>query len=273
MSGLRLIDSHGHLQDPAFDVDREAVYARAREAGVGVIIPGYSVASSAMAVELTRHWAGTWALVGVHPHEVEGSEADWSERLVAWLDDPRVVGIGEIGLDYYRDLSPRPLQREAFARQLDLARRAGLPVSVHSRAAEADTLAMLREAGVHGVLHCFTGSRDMARALIDLGFYISFAGVLTFRNADALRAVAALVPLDRLLVETDAPYMAPVPRRGHRNEPAWVVHTAEMLAGIKKMPAQEVFAQLMANSRQAFSRLDQDFAEGGNMFRQESADT
>ena len=252
---LALVDSHGHLQDPAFDADRAAAYQRAADAGVGVIIPGYDLPSSVRAVALAREWEGTWALVGIHPHEAAALPLGWLERLEDLAHDPHVVGIGEIGLDYYRDLAPREAQADLFRAQLDLARRLGLPVSVHSRSAEEDTVALLQESAVGGVLHCFTGSREMAESLLDLGFFLSFTGVLTFPKADPLRAIAAWAPLDRLLVETDAPYMAPVPHRGHRNEPLWVLETARTLASLRSLSAKEGFPVLMENLHRAFSRL------------------
>lgn len=255
---MRLVDSHCHLQDPAFDPDREVVWRRAHEAGVGVVIPGYSEASSRAAVALAERWPGAWAAVGVHPHEA----GEWSDAcraaMAEWTRHPRVVAVGEIGLDYYRDLSPRPLQRTVFLAQLELARAAGLPVSVHSRDAEDDTLGCLADVpDVTGVLHCFTGSDRMARRLLDRGFYLAFAGPLTFRNGEHLRAVARWVPLDRVLVETDAPYMAPVPHRGRRNEPAWVVETARVLAQVKNLPEKEVFDQIVANTYALFFRANE----------------
>lgn len=251
-----LIDSHCHLQDPAFDADRQEVYRRARAAGVSLIIPGYSLASSHAAVQLTRRLPSTWAQVGIHPHEARDLPDNWLPALDELANDERVVAIGEIGLDYYRDCSPRALQRQIFEAQLDLAVRRQLPVSVHSRDAEADTVAMLRAAGgVSGVLHCFTGSRQMAEALLELGFYLSFAGPVTFKNGQALRDLVRGVPVHRLLVETDAPYMAPVPMRGHRNEPQWVVYTACAIAHEINRPPKEVNKILVSNTIQAFSRL------------------
>lgn len=251
-----LIDSHCHLQDPAFDADRQEVYQRAREAEVSLIIPGYSLESSQAAVQLTRRFKSTWAQVGIHPHEVRNLPDAWLTELDHLANDERVVAVGEIGLDYYRDLSPRALQRQAFEAQLAFAVRRQLPVSVHSRDAEADTVAMLRAArGVSGVLHCFTGSRQMAEALLELGFYLSFAGPVTFKNGQALRDLVRWAPLDRLLVETDAPYMAPTPMRGRRNEPQWVVYTARAIADEINRSPIEVNQILVSNTIKAFSRL------------------
>ena len=251
-----LWDTHGHLQDPAFDEDRDAAYQRADAAGIGVIIPGYTLASSEAAVALAHRWPGAWAQVGVHPHEVADLPTDWLLQLQTWTQDPRVVAIGEIGLDYYRHLAPAPAQRAAFEAQLALARSLALPVAVHCRAAWEDTVAAIRSVpGVRGVLHCFTGDRDQARAVLDLGFYLSFAGPVTFKGADALREVVRWAPRDRLLVETDAPYMAPVPHRGRRNEPRWVEDTAARIVSEQGVSRKEGFSALVANSMQAFARL------------------
>lgn len=256
MTALTLWDTHGHLQDPAFDEDRDAAYERAHEAGIGVIIPGYTLASSEAAVALAHRWPGAWAQVGVHPHEVANLPADWLEQLAGWAGDPRVVAIGEIGLDYYRHLAPAPAQRAAFEAQLALARSMALPVAVHCRAAWDDTVAAIRAVpGVQGVLHCFTGDRDEARAALDLGFYLSFAGPVTFKAADTLREVVRWAPRERLLVETDAPYMAPVPHRGRRNEPRWVEETAARVVSEQGMSREEGFLALVANTLLAFTRL------------------
>jgi len=256
VTALRLVDSHGHLQDPAFDADREAVYERAASRGIGVVIPGYTVESSEQAVALAHHWPLAWAQVGVHPHEVADVPVDWLDRLEALAGAERVVAIGEIGLDYYRDLSPRVRQQEAFLAQLELARRLQLPVAVHSRDALADTLACLKAVpGTIGVLHCFTGDKAMAAQLLDLGFYLSFAGPVTFRSGEPLREVVKWAPWDRVLVETDAPYMAPVPHRGHRNEPSWVEDTARQVVALGGRDQEAGFLSLVSNTMQAFARI------------------
>ncbi len=263
--GVTLYDSHCHLQDPAFDLDRDDLYRMAEDAGIAVIIPGYSLVSSDAAVGLAHRYRGAAAAVGVHPHEAsEALTTDAQVRLGALLYDPKVVAVGEIGLDYYRDLSPRDTQREAFRRQLLWARAAGLPVSVHSRDAEADTLAILREVGhCEGVLHCFSGSDRFLDALLDIGFYISVAGPITFKNGEKLREQVKGVPRERILVETDAPYMAPHPHRGHKNRPEWVVYTAGMVADVLGEDRKKVFAELASNTRRLFWRLDMG-AEGGD---------
>lgn len=251
-----LWDTHGHLQDPAFDEDREAAYQRAAERGIGVIIPGYTLESSRAALALAERWPGAWAQVGVHPHETDGLPADWLEQLAGWARHPRVAAIGEIGLDYYHDLAPRAAQRAALGAQLGLARSMHLPVAIHCREAWADVVAAIREVpGTEGVLHCFTGNREQARPLLDLGFFLSFAGPVTFSSGDTIREVVRWAPGDRVLVETDAPYMAPVPHRGHRNEPRWVEDTAMRVVRERGQSPEEGFLALVANTMQAFSRL------------------
>ncbi|MGC8489858.1 MAG: TatD family hydrolase [Clostridia bacterium] len=253
-----LYDSHCHLQDPAFDGDRDELYQQAAEAGIAVIVPGYTLASSEDAVNLAHRYQGAAAAVGVHPHDAaEALSEDVRSRLLALMTDARVVGVGEIGLDYYRDLSPRQVQREAFARQLQWAKEKGLPVSVHSREAEEDTLSILKDVDHHqGVLHCFSGSDAFLGALLDFGFFISIAGPVTFKNGAALREQVKKIPSNRLLVETDAPYMAPHPHRGQKNRPLWVVYTAEMVALQKGEDPKKVFSDLLSNTKRLFRRLD-----------------
>ena len=250
------LDSHAHLADPAFDADREEVIARARSAGVRAIVCiGESLAAADRAEAIARAHPGyiAWT-AGVHPHDA----ADFD----TWRDLPALsahlergaVAVGECGLDYHYDHSPRPKQRQAFAEQLALARELGRPVVVHTREAEEDTAAMVTEAGaagIRGVLHCFTGSAGLARTGLDAGWMISFSGIITFRKwtDDAL---LRLVPDDRLLVESDAPYLAPVPHRGKRNEPAWVARTVERLAIARSADPHELAARCVANASRLF---------------------
>lgn len=258
-----LFDTHCHLQDPAFDEDRESVYQTAVQQGIGILIPGYTLASSAAAVSLASRWSAAWAMVGIHPHEAADLPPAWLDALADAAQASRVVAVGEIGLDYYRDWSPRSVQQEVFRAQLDLAVALGLPVSVHSRDAEADTVAAIRASGIRGgVMHCFLGSYDMACQLLDLGFYLSVAGPVTFKSGQAIRELVAKLPSDRLLVETDAPYMAPVPHRGHRNEPQWVLSTAEAVALAKNMDPKEAFSIFVSNTYDAFRRLDRTRESG-----------
>ena len=236
---MTFIDSHCHIDGPDFDVDREHVIARARAAGVTTMLNvGTGDPHSGdfeRAIRLAENHDEIYVAVGVHPHDAKLFDAAAEKRLLDLIEQSkRVIAWGEIGLDYHYDHSPREVQREAFRRQLRLARSCELPVLIHSREADEDTIDILRqelsgdEPG--GVMHCFGGSLQMARDAIDLGFYISFAGNLTFKNAQDLRKIARQIPLDRLLVETDCPYLTPVPFRGKRNEPARVVETARCLA-------------------------------------------
>ncbi|MHB1134116.1 MAG: TatD family hydrolase [Chloroflexota bacterium] len=259
-----LVDSHAHLDDEAFAADRADVLARARAAGVTRIVSvGADLASSRANVALAASTPGVWASVGVHPHEAAGlnEAAGLDEAALAELRSlaaqPRVVAIGEIGLDFYRDLSPRPAQQAAFRAQLALARELGLPAIVHDREAHDEVLAVLREwAGAYpaarGVLHCFSGDEALARAAIELGFYISLAGPVTYANARRLQSLAAILPLERLLVETDCPYLTPVPRRGQRNEPALVALVAEKVAALRGLAPADLAAATTANARRLF---------------------
>jgi TatD DNase family protein len=254
----RVIDSHCHLDIDAYDGDREAVIARAARAGVGAMVTiGASGTLNAnwRAVELARTHAAIFATVGVHPHEASQVTDPVIEQLVGLAADPRVVGIGETGLDYHYDHSPREQQRAAFRRFIDVARRLRRPLVVHLRAADADALTILREehAGeVGGVIHCFSSDSAAARAFLDLGFYLSFSGIVTFKTADDVRAAAAITPAERLLIETDAPFLAPVPYRGRRNEPALIVETARVLATVRGEPVEDVAERTRANTERLF---------------------
>jgi len=232
-----LIDTHVHLDDPRYDPDREEVFARAQAAGVkGFITIGCDLATSRAAVALAEHNTNVYATVGVHPHEVKMIQPSWYDELKQLARHPKVVGYGEIGLDYHYDHSPRDIQRQKFREQLCLARDLHLPVIIHTREAPTDTLAILREERaqeIGGVFHCFSGDAALAKEALDLGFYLSFSGIITFRNAHALRNIVRTVPDDRLLIETDAPYLTPVPFRGTRNESAYVRLVAEQIALIK----------------------------------------
>jgi TatD DNase family protein len=260
---IDLVDTHAHLDMEAFAGDRETVLQRARGAGVVAILTiGTDEASSREAVALAERSAGLgegfprlYATVGVHPHEAKGAKAETWEALQQLSRQPRVVAWGEVGLDYHYDHSPRDVQQAVFREQIRLARARGLPLVVHQREAEEDTLRILNEEGaeaVGGVFHCYTADAAYARAVLDLGFFLSFAGVVTFKNADALREVARLAPLDRILVETDAPYLAPVPHRGKRNEPAYVRLVAECVAGERGMDLEALAAATMENAKRLF---------------------
>lgn len=238
-----MVDSHCHLADEAFVDDLEAVVDRARSSGVAAalsMIDATNEAEGLRAVRAGELWPELRFAVGVHPHQAGAFAAEPAavEAVVqqAFDANSRVAAIGEIGLDYHYDFAPRALQREVFARQLSLARAAGRPVVIHTRDADDDTIDVLRAEGggeVAGVLHCFTGDAAFARRGLDLGLHVSFSGIVTFRNADTVRDAARSVPTDRLLAETDAPYLAPVPYRGKRNEPAWVARVVETLAEVR----------------------------------------
>ncbi|MEK6683378.1 MAG: TatD family hydrolase [Nitrospirota bacterium] len=247
-----LIDSHAHLYDPVFDADRDEVLSRARDAGVEAIISiGCDLETSRRAVESADRSEMIYATIGVHPHEVKHINDATLAEIETLAAHRKVVGYGEIGLDYYYLHSPRETQQKQFRLQIGLARTLGLPIVVHSRDAKADTLAILKEEGagtVGGVMHCFTGDLEMARAAIELNFYISFSGVLTFTNARALRETARALPLDRILIETDCPYLTPVPHRGRRNEPAYVRHTAHALAELHPSRTPEEVMRITAGN-------------------------
>jgi TatD DNase family protein len=231
-----LIDTHTHLDDPRFDDDRAAVLARAREAGVGAFLTiGCDLATSRAAVELAGQDPRVYASIGVHPHEVKHIGDDWYDEFRRLAKNKKVVAYGEIGLDYHYNHSPPKEQRERFREQIHLARDLKLPVIIHTREAQEDTIRILREekaSEVGGVFHCFSGDAWLAKDALDLGFYLSFSGILTFQNATMLREIARNTPLDRVLIETDCPYLTPVPHRGKRNEPAYVTHVAAQLAAI-----------------------------------------
>ena len=260
------IDSHAHLESQRFDQDREQVIARAHEAGVETILAigiGDGPGTLDCAIKLAEHFPAMYATTGIHPHEAQlAREADFTEmELLA--RHPKVIAWGEIGLDYFYDHSPRDVQTNVFLSQMQLARSAGLPIVIHCRASQGsenawdDMIRLLHEnwasSGLGGILHCFSGSPAHANAALDLGFMISFAGNVTFPNAQAIRDVAKQIPLDRLLIETDSPFLAPVPHRGKRNEPAFVRETAGVLAEIRRLSIEEVGEQTTRNFYRFFS--------------------
>lgn len=257
---LTLIDTHAHLDDERFQADLDAVLSRALATGVSQVVAiGTTAPSSAKTVQLAAQHPMIFASVGIQPnHIAEAAAGDW-DRILELAPQPRVVAVGETGLDRHWDYTPFPQQEDYFARHLTLARQRNLPVVIHCRDAEADVVRMLRDdyernGPVRGVMHSFTGDQQTAEACLAMGLYISFAGMVTYKNADALRTVAQQVPPDRLLVETDSPYLVPVPLRGKakRNEPAHVVHTAECLARVKGVPVEELAEQMTRNARTLF---------------------
>jgi TatD DNase family protein len=252
-----LIDTHAHLDEEAFRPDRSEVIARARTTGLECVVTiGTTAASSREAVELAQTDPLLFAAVGIQPNYVaEAAPGDW-EVIEELASRPRVVAIGETGLDRYWDHAPFDLQAEYFGKHIALAQRHKLPFVVHCREAEQDVVAALKAAAaagpLAGVMHSFSGDVETALACVELGLYISFAGMVTFKKNDALRAVAAKVPLERLLIETDSPYLAPVPMRGKRNEPAYVRHTAECLAGVRGITPDELACVTAENARRLF---------------------
>jgi TatD DNase family protein len=250
---MALIDSHTHLDFPQFDTDREAVIARAREAGLAAILNvGADLPSSRAAVALAEQYDFIYAAVGVHPHDARTVTPAVLDELRALARHPKVVAVGEIGLDYYRDLSPRPVQRQVFADQLALATELALPVVIHSREAYDDVLAALRGWKGAGVIHSYSAGLERLEEVLALGFFASISGPVTFRRAHRLRAVAAAVPLERLLVETDCPYLTPVPYRGRRNEPAYVRYVAEAVARARGISDEALARATADNARRLF---------------------
>jgi TatD DNase family protein len=253
-----LIDTHAHLDDEQFAADLPAVLDRARAAGVvRVVAVATSAASSATSLDLASRYAALSATAGIHPNHITKEPPDAWDQVVALAGGGRAVAVGETGLDRHWDDTPFGQQEEFFARHLELGRRFGLPVLIHCREAEADVLRMLREAfdrhgPIRGVMHSFVGDRAMTDACLAMGLYLSFAGMLTYKNAAALRETAATVPLDHVLVETDSPYLAPVPVRGRRNEPAHVAYTAACLAGLLHLSAEGLAESTTANARTLF---------------------
>jgi TatD DNase family protein len=253
----RLIDTHAHLDQDDFAADLAEVIARAQAVDVEAIIAiGTTADSSVATVRLAGEYPTVFAAVGIQPNYcAQAAPGDW-DRIVQLAGEPRVVAIGETGLDRYWDYAPFDLQQDYFDRHLRLSQERGLPFVVHTRESDADVLAMLREAAqrgpLSGVMHSFTGEAVTAAECVALGLHISFAGMVTFKKSDALRAVAATIPADRILVETDSPYLSPHPLRGKRNEPANVGLTAACLAEVRGVPPDEFAAQTMANARRLF---------------------
>lgn len=254
---MPLVDTHAHLDQEEFNDDRDAVIARAHAAGVEAIVAiGTTALSSELSVELATHHPGVFAAVGIQPNYTAQAEpGDWA-RVMTLVERPNVVAVGETGLDRHWSYSPFDVQQDYFDRHLRLAQDRDLPFVVHTRESDADVLEMLREAHrrgpLKGIMHSFTGTAETAAECLELGLHISFAGMVTFKKSDALRAVAATIPDNRILVETDSPYLAPHPLRGKRNEPANVVHTAACLAEVRGVSVKDFSAQTTANARALF---------------------
>jgi TatD DNase family protein len=254
------IDSHAHLDGKQFDSDREEVIARARHAGVGTMVAignGDGPPKFDAGIQLAERYPFMFATIGVHPHEAKLADDASYHEMERLARHPKVIAWGEIGLDYHYDHSPRETQKQVFTRQMELAAAAKLPIVIHCRPSDGsdnaweDCLAMIEDQwaprGLGGILHCFTGNWPQAKRALDMGFMISFAGNLTFPKAQQIRDAAMEVPLDRMLIETDAPYLAPVPHRGKRNEPAFVIETARKLGDLRGLPAERVGEQTSAN--------------------------
>jgi len=255
-----LVDSHCHLDFKDFDEDRDAVVERAGAAGVGTLVTiSTRVAHVAALKTLTGRYERVYCSIGTHPHNAADESDVTTADLVRIGGDPKVVAIGEAGLDYHYDNAHRDVQQEGFHRHIAAARATGLPLVIHARDADDDVAAILEQETEEGafpfILHCFSSGRDLARRGLALGGYVSFSGILTFKRSDELRAIAAEVPLDRLLVETDAPYLAPVPHRGHRNEPAYVVETAKILAKTKGLDDTALAAATTDNFFRLFNKV------------------
>ncbi len=252
-AALRLFDTHAHLDDEAFDADREEVIAALRASGVALCLcAAADMGSSERAVALAQAHPMLLASVGVHPHAAHDLPDSELTTLRTWAAHPRVVAIGEIGLDYHYDFQPRDAQMRCFRQQIELARQAGLPAIYHIREAWGDTLPLVRQGLAPGVMHCFSGSVETARECLDHGLYISLAGPVTFKNARNLHEVARYVPADRLLIETDSPYLSPEPVRGRRNQPAHVRHTAAAVAALRGVPVEELAHTCLENGCRLF---------------------
>lgn len=248
------VDSHCHLEFPDFDADREEVFTRAHAAGVDYIIAmggAHGPAHLRSGLTIAEHRENVWATTGIHPHDAKDARDEHFAEMSALAVHPKIVAIGEIGLDYFHGHSPHDVQHRVFIQQMELAAAARLPIVIHCRDAWPDCLALLehdwKRTGLGGILHCFSGSLDDARRGMDMGFYISFAGNITFPKAAPLREVAAQLPADVLLTETDAPFLAPVPQRGKRNEPSYIPLVAAALAAVQNASAQEIGAATAAN--------------------------
>lgn len=255
-----MIDTHCHLEMDAFDDDRKDVIKRAREAGLEAVITiGSDFDGCKGAVELANKYDFVYAAVGIHPHDAKDFTDEIFNQIKEWAmgngqkAKGKIVAIGEIGLDYHYDHSPRDIQRDVFKKQLYYAKEIGLPVVIHSREAKKDTLKILEESGItKGVMHCFSGDMEMAERTMAMGFYISIAGPVTFKNAAKLREIAKAIPDDYLLIETDAPYLTPEPLRGNRNEPAFVVHTAKLMADLRGVSFEDINRITTVNAKRLF---------------------
>lgn len=249
-------DTHAHLDDECFKNDQEQVIERAKNAGISLIVNvGYNLISANNTVELTKKYDYIYGAVGMHPHHAIDADERTLSELKLMSKEPKIVAIGEIGLDYYYDNSPRDIQRLVFRKQIQLAKELKMPIIIHDRDAHQEVYDIVKEEKaeeVGGIFHCYSGSLEMAKEILKLGFYISFAGPVTFKNAHKLKEIAREIPLDRILIETDCPYLTPVPYRGKRNEPAYVLNTAKEIANIKGLSAEELAKITCDNGKRVF---------------------
>lgn len=256
MSESYLFDTHCHLNSPKFEDELELIIANARENDVrSIVIPGYDYDSNVKALEIASKHEGIYCAVGYHPCDLNDLNDDHYQQLYEWAKRDEVVALGEIGLDYYWDTTAPELQQQMFRKQIAIAKELDLPIVIHDREAHGDILRILQEenaAKVGGIMHCFSGSWEMAQECLKINFYISFGGPVTYKNGKRPQEVAAKVPFDRLLIETDSPYLTPEPHRGKRNEPAYVKHVAEKIAALREVSYEELAAQTAANARRIF---------------------
>ncbi|HEX3319913.1 MAG TPA: TatD family hydrolase [Terriglobales bacterium] len=260
------IDSHAHLEGERYDNDRNEVITRAREAGIEVIVAignGDGPENFDCGIKLAQKYNFIYATLGIHPHEAKLADERAFSRMEQLLERPKVIAVGEIGLDYFYDHSPRDVQQRVFVRQMEIARKTKLPIIIHCRPSDGsedgwyDCLSLIQEqwapSGLGGILHCFTGNPDHAKRALDMGFMISFAGNITFPKAQQIRETAAIVPLDRMLIETDSPFLAPIPNRGKRNEPAFVKEVARQIGELRGMSTDDIGRQTTQNFYRFFS--------------------
>lgn len=249
-----IFDSHAHYDDSKFDSCREEIFEKIFSNGVvGVINCGCDLKSSLKALNFSVKYPQVYAAVGIHPHEAEDAGKNDILLLSDMLSDPKCVAVGEIGLDYHYDFSPRDIQRDVFEKQLQLAKEKDMPVIIHDREAHEDTLELLKKYRPKGVVHCFSGSAEMAKEVVKLGMYIGLGGAVTFKNAKKPVSVAAIVPDDRLLIETDCPYMAPIPFRGKINDSSLIPYTAQVIASVRGTTAQEILDLTCKNAKELFN--------------------
>lgn len=252
-----LIDSHAHLDDKRFDKDRDKIIKNLKNEGIDIVInPGADFASSVKSVKLSEEYECIYAAVGIHPHDVKDMDENTIEFLREFSKKEKVVAIGEIGLDYYYDNSPRDLQKKWFREQIKLAKEVNLPIIVHDRDAHGDVYEIIKEecdGNLTGVLHCYSGDIELAKQFIEMGFYISFAGPITFKNAKTPKEVAKEIPIEKILIETDSPYLTPDPHRGKRNEPLYVSYVAQMIAQVKGITYNEVEKITSENTKRLFN--------------------